>query len=89
MGQTSNFSTVRAKDTFEGLKRYVRVRGLINDRFVEFDFAVGDPLLYVELLLPKAAFESFCRHNDVTMMTDEQGKEVDADMVKWRYGDQK
>lgn len=70
-------------------KRYVRVRRLVKDRFVEFDFAIGDPTLYVELILPKAAFDSFCHHNKVTRMTDEQAAAVDADMAKWRYGDQK
>lgn len=70
-------------------KRYVRVRRLIKDRFVEFDFAIGDPTLYVELILPKDAFDSFCHHNKVIRMTDEQAAAVDADMEKWRYGDQK
>ncbi len=73
--------------TFDELPRYVRIRGVINDRFIEFDFAIGEPNLYVELVLPKDAFDAFCRHNNVTMMTDEQAAAVDADMEKWRYGD--
>ena len=76
----------RPKD-FDELARYVRVRDIIDDRFVEFDFAIGEPSLYVELVLPKKAFEAFCRHNKVTMMTDEQAAAVDADMEKWRYGE--
>lgn len=78
----------RSARTFDELKRYVRVRRLINDNFVEFDFAIDDPSLYVELVLPKAAFESFCEHNHVIMMTDDEAKAVDADMQKWRYGEQ-
>ncbi len=74
--------------TFDELKRYVRVRGVINDEFVEFDFAIGEPSLYVELVLPKDAFEAFCHHNNVIRMTDEQAAAVDADMSKWRYGDE-
>ena len=73
---------------FDELARYARVRDVIDDRFVEFDFAIGEPSLYVELVLPKKAFESFCRHNNVTMMSDEQAAAVDADMEKWRYGEQ-
>ena len=73
---------------FSELTRYVRVRQVVNDRFVEFDFAIGDPSLYVELVLPKEAFETFCRHNEVVMMTDEQAQSVDEDMEKWRYGDE-
>lgn len=74
---------------FDDLPRYVRIRRIVKDDFVEFDFAIGDPTLYVELILPKAAFDSFCHHNRVIRMTDEQAAAVDADMVKWRYGDQK
>jgi phenol hydroxylase P0 protein len=72
---------------FTDLKRYVRVRQVVDDKFVEFDFAIGDPSLYVELVLPRSAFEVFCQNNRVEMMTDEQAAAVDADMEKWRYGD--
>lgn len=69
------------------LTRYVRVRDVVDDRFVEFDFAIGEPSLYVELILPKQAFDEFCRLNKVVEMTQEQASSVDADMEKWRYGD--
>ena len=71
----------------DSLTRYVRVRRIVSERFVEFDFAIGDPELYVELILPKDAFEAFCEHNKVVEMTDEQKKAVDDDMEKWRYGE--
>ena len=74
---------------FSKLTRYVRVRQVVNDKFIEFDFAIGDPSVYCELVLPKAAFDAFCRHNQVVMMTEEQAAAVDADMEKWRYGDEK
>ena len=70
------------------LTRYARIRRVVNDKFIEFDFAIGDPSLYVELVLPKNAFDEFCRHNQVVMMTEEQARAVDADMAKWRYGDE-
>jgi len=70
------------------LTRYARIRRVVNDKFIEFDFAIGDPSLYVELVLPKSAFDEFCRHNQVVMMTEEQALAVDADMAKWRYGDE-
>ena len=73
---------------FNELPRYVRIRDVIDDRFIEFDFAIGEPGLYVELVLPREAFESFCRHNNVTLMTEEQAAAIDADMEKWRYGEQ-
>ncbi len=71
---------------FSEFTRYVRVRRVVNDKFIEFDFAIEDPSLYVEMILPKAAFAAFCQHNKVVMMTDEQAAAVDADMEKWRYG---
>lgn len=43
-------------------KRYVRVTGA-HDGFVEFDFSIGDPDITVELILPRPAFEEFCRAN--------------------------
>ena len=72
--------------SFSELTRYVRVRREVDDRFIEFDFAINDPSLYVEMILPRAAFDAFCRHNHVVMMSDEEAARVDADMEKWRYG---
>ena len=69
------------------LRRFVRIKKTIRDKFVEFDFAVGDPGLYVELILPTAAFEVFCQRNKVTFMSDEQALAVARDMEKWRYGE--
>ncbi len=74
-------------ESFSDLKRYVRVRRVIEDKFVEFDFAIGDPSTYVELALPQAAFDVFCLSNKAEIMTEEQAAAVDADMEKWRYGD--
>lgn len=73
---------------FSEFTRYVRVRRVVNDKFIEFDFAIEDPSLYVEMILPKPAFAAFCQHNKVVMMTEEQAAQVDADMEKWRYGEQ-
>tara|TARA_R110000787_G_scaffold103239_2_gene209713 strand:- start:54 stop:317 length:264 start_codon:yes stop_codon:yes gene_type:complete len=72
---------------FDQMTRYVRVRNCIDDRFVEFDFAIGDASLYVELVLPCTAFEAFCKHNNVVIMTESEAQAVDADMEKWRYSE--
>jgi phenol hydroxylase P0 protein len=89
MAPVSNIRSNADAAKFSELKRYVRVRQVIDDKFVEFDFAIGDPSLYVELVLPKAAFDTFCHHNKVEIMSEEQAAAVDADMEKWRYGDEK
>ncbi len=76
----------RAK-TFDELTRYIRVRSEPDDRFVEFDFAIGHPELFVELVLPRKAFEIFCKHNHVVHMDSEMSRKVDEDMIKWRFGE--
>ncbi|MCY1368596.1 Phenol hydroxylase subunit [compost metagenome] len=78
------------KDTltpFDQLTRYVRVRSEPDARFVEFDFAIASPDLFVELVLPREAFESFCLHNRVEYMDADMAAAVDADMIKWRFGE--
>lgn len=77
----------KAINTFEQLTKYVRVRSSKTSRFVEFDFAIGDPNLFVELILPHLAFEQFCEANNVVHMTKKQQDAVDLEMKKWRYGE--
>jgi phenol hydroxylase P0 protein len=87
----TNLKTVLDTSTAGGqrkLTKYVRVRSAPDARFVEFDFAIGDPLLFVELIMPPQVFKTFCENNDVSYMTDEQMETVDAEMSKWRYGDE-
>lgn len=68
------------------LKKYIRVTGDRNAKFVEFDFAIHDPTLFVELVLPQDAFHKFCEVNQVIEMNDEQMAINDAQEEKWRYG---
>ena len=68
-------------------RRYVRVTGTRREQFVEFDFAIGDPSLAVELVLPFTAFRGFCAHNEVEMVSPEEGARLDLEKIKWRYGD--
>lgn len=49
-------------------RRYVRVTGDRPDGFVEFDFALGEPELFVEMILSRPAFEEFCLANKVEPM---------------------
>lgn len=76
----------RAK-TFDELPRYIRVRSEPEDRFVEFDFAIGHPELFVELVLPRDAFKIFCERNRVVHMDSEMIRLIDEDMIKWRFGE--
>lgn len=68
------------------LKKYIRITGDRNAKFVEFDFAINDPTLFVELVLPKDAFEKFCALHQVIEMDADQQAFNDAQENKWRYG---
>jgi phenol hydroxylase P0 protein len=72
--------------TFDVTQHYVRFRRLRRDGFVEFDFSIGDPGLSVELVLPLQAYERFCTANSVVHLSDEEGQALDAEQLKWRYG---
>lgn len=65
---------------------YVRITDTREDGFVGFDFSMGDPDLYVELILPARAFEEFCAANEVAFLSEADAAALDADRVKWREG---
>ncbi len=73
---------------FDNLVKFVRVRSQEGARFVEFDFAIGDPKLFVELILPRPAFDTFCTTHQVVHMNEAQSQVVDAEFDKWRYGEE-
>lgn len=58
-----------ASKAFDTSLRFVRLRQVRADGFVEFDFAIGEPDLSVELIMPVAAFHEFCRDNQVTQLS--------------------
>ena len=72
----------------EGTVKYVRVTERMANGFIAFDFAIGSPDLFVELILPEAAFDVFCKANNAVTMTKEQSDIVDREMKKWRYGEE-
>jgi len=51
--------------SFDPRRCFVRVTQLRDDGFVEFAFAVGDPFLSVDLILPAAAYREFCAIHNV------------------------
>jgi phenol hydroxylase P0 protein len=56
-------------------RRFVRVTGR-RGALVEFEFAVGDPALHVDLVLPETHLAEFCRANAAVMLQD--GRAPDA-----------
>ncbi len=57
-----------SKLEFDITKKYIRICRERPDGFVEFEFAIGEPELYVELLLSKKAFIEFCTTNQVSYL---------------------
>jgi phenol hydroxylase P0 protein len=55
-----------AAPAFDPAARYVRIVRERADGMVEFEFAVGTPDLFVEMLMPRAEFEQFCGDQRVT-----------------------
>lgn len=60
----------------------MRFRKLHDNGYVEFDFAIGEPEMTVELIMPLADYREFCHRNDVVyLLRDEnevRGWEDDA-----------
>lgn len=57
-------------DALSGLRKYVCVRDRHPNGLIEFLFAIGDPDLSVELVMPSAAFDDFCATNNVTFVDE-------------------
>ena len=72
---------------FDPDKKFVRVVELRKDGFIEFDFAVGEPEIFVEMILPAAAFDEFCATNRVTFLDAEGQLKVGTDDWEWRLRD--
>lgn len=67
-------------------QRYVRITKVLHDKYVEFEFSIGDPTINVELVLPFEHFRKFCKDNNAQHMNAEQEAAVDYDKLKWRFG---
>ncbi|OWW20255.1 phenol hydroxylase subunit [Noviherbaspirillum denitrificans] len=57
-----------SSNTFDTARKFVRVIEKRDNGMVEFEFAIGEPELFVELLLPGHAFAEFCSANAVTVL---------------------
>ena len=65
----------------------VRVIGSIEQRFVQFEFSMGDPDLTVELGMRPEQFREFCARHHSRFLSGPEGAAVDAERLKWRYGE--
>ena len=62
---------------FDPTRRYIRIVELRPNGMVEFEFAVGEPELFVEMILPQEAFDDFCAREGV-VPTQHSGAPADS-----------
>lgn len=69
-------------------QKYVRVTNIKDDKYVEFDFGIDDPEIFVELVLPFEMFETFCENNKVTLLPPEDNANStdEYERMMWRIG---
>jgi phenol hydroxylase P0 protein len=72
---------------FDPNKKFVRVAELRPDGFVEFEFAIGEPELFVEMILPASSFDEFCAMNKVTFLDQATQLKVGAEEWNWTLRD--
>ena len=70
-------------EDFDPRTRFVRLRRVRSDGFVEFEFAIGDPDLAVDLILPADAYRDFCRDNHAVLVSPLQGTAIDRARLRW------
>lgn len=60
-------------------RKFVRLLERRPDGLVEFEFAIAEPSLFVEMLLPEEAFAEFCETQRVELLPPraEQATEMD------------
>jgi phenol hydroxylase P0 protein len=67
-------------------RRFVRVSDQRANGFIEFEFAIGEPDVFVELILSRQAFDEFCAANAVEMLPPRPAGEAKSDW-DWRLAD--
>jgi phenol hydroxylase P0 protein len=64
---------------FNVTQKYVRIIETRQDGMVGFEFAIGEPELFVELMMPEAAFQQFCATNNVSLLPPKTESQNDWD----------
>ena len=75
-----------ATPSMDTTRRFVRFSGERPNGFIEFEFAIGEPEVFVEMLLSPAAFTEFCATNQVEMLPSRDPDVVPGDW-DWRLAD--
>ena len=76
------------RNLFDTTRKFVRVIEMKKNGMVEFEFAVGEPELYVEMLMPVKAFEEFSAANQATALAEKIPEQMAASATEedqWRW----
>jgi len=65
---------------------FVRVLGIRNGRFIEFEFSLGDRDLALELIMPFTAFEEFRLARNAVLLPPDAQTAADLEQLAWRSG---
>ena len=65
-------------NTFDPNRKWVRVTELRPSGLISFEFSVGEPEIFVELILPALAFIEFCARNQVVFLPSEDGEALES-----------
>ncbi|MBI1453249.1 phenol hydroxylase [Acinetobacter sp. FL51] len=65
---------------------FIHVTGTQREKFIEFEFSIGDPELAVEMIMPVRAFEEFCARHQVQHLSADEVCELEYERMKWRFG---
>lgn len=78
--------TASAPCVLDTTRRFVRRRGERGNGFIEFEFAIGEPELFVELILAPEAYAEFCTANQVEVLPPATASGTPDDW-DWRLAD--
>lgn len=67
--------------------KFVRITRERPNGFIEFDYAVGELEVFVELILPTDEFHQFCKNNKVRLIASDEGRPSQDEEWDWRLSD--
>lgn len=70
---------------FNPQRKFVRIIETHDNGLTAFEFAVGEPGLFVEMLMPQAPFEDFCALHGVTPTHGPLEDEIDPGAHEWDW----
>ncbi len=74
-------------EEFDPQKRFVRFIEKRDDDFVLFEFAVGEPEIFAEMILKAEDYEIFCKEQGVVMIDQDSNPIDQANDFEWRLRD--